>query len=281
MGITAAERKVRPTIVDGIFYPAERGKLRDIVEELLETSPTPQGNCFGIVSPHAGYSYAGHVMASAFRSIQKRSVKKAVLIGPVHRDPLEGVFLPESELFATPFGPLSVDMDSVEKLLASAPVFMKSDVPHLEEHCLEVQLPFIARLFPDASIVPLLIGKPGLKTIAAICKGLRLTSESADDYNVYIVSANMASYMKGTDTMRESETIMSLIESGDWRGIAAAAEKGGISSCGAAAIAALISLAGESARIERLAVADSRGVDGDPKRAVHYAAFSIAKEKTG
>jgi AmmeMemoRadiSam system protein B len=277
MGMTAAKGKTRPTIVDGIFYPAERGRLRSLVEDLLEGSAVPEGDCFGMVSPHAGYSYAGSVIAAAFRSISKRKVKTAVLIGPVHRDPAEAIFLPESELFSTPLGPLCVDTDAVKILRSRQPIFTVSDVPHLEEHCLEVQLPFLANLFPEVSIVPLLIGKASVRTIETLSNALRLTFESQADYTVYIVSANMASYMKGTDTASESEAIMGLIESKDWRGIALASGKSGISSCGAAGIAAVLSLGGAEVKIERLAEADSRGIDGDPKRAVHYAAFGIKR----
>jgi AmmeMemoRadiSam system protein B len=280
MGLTAAKGKIRPTIVDGIFYPAERGKLRDLVQELLSRSPAPEAGCFGVVSPHAGYSYAGEVMASAFRSISLRRVKTAVLIGPIHRDPVRGIFLPESEQFATPLGPLSVDKGAVGKLLGANPIFAASDVPHLEEHCLEVQLPFLAHLFPDLSIVPLLIGEESLKTVEILSRALRLTFESAGDYTVYIASANMASYMRGKGTQNESETLMRMVESRDWRGMSTAGARGGISSCGTAGIAALLSLGGDETRVTRLSVSDSRAVDGDPHRAVHYASFSF-ELKTG
>jgi AmmeMemoRadiSam system protein B len=275
MGLTAAKGKIRPTIVDGIFYPAERGKLRALVKELLSRSPAPQAGCYGAVSPHAGYSYAGEVMASAFRSISLRKVKTAVLIGPVHRDPVRGIFLPESEQFATPLGPVDVDRDAVARLLEANPVFATSDVPHLEEHCLEVQLPFLAHLFPELSIVPLLIGEESLKTVEILSKALRLTFESARDYTVFIATANMASYMRGKGTQNESETLMRMVEERDWRGIASAGSDGGISSCGTAGIAALLSLGGIGTRVTRLAVSDSRAVDGDPHRAVHYASFAF------
>jgi AmmeMemoRadiSam system protein B len=278
MGPAAAEGKTRPTIVDGIFYPAQRSRLRSQVETLLSRSKTPQGRCFGVVSPHAGYSYAGEVIASAFRSIQLREVKTAVLIGPVHRDPLEGIFLPESEEFSTPFGPLPVDVEAVRKLAAYDRSFVTSDVPHLEEHCIEVQLPFVAHLFPKALIVPLLIGETKMKTIQALSDALGSTFQNAALDTVFIVSANMASYMRGTDMEKESEIMKRLILERDWRGIASAVEKGGISSCGTAGIAALLCLGGESLRVELLLEADSRAVDGDQARGVHYASFGLTKE---
>jgi AmmeMemoRadiSam system protein B len=279
MGPAAAKGKSRPTIVDGIFYPAQRAKLRAQVESLLSRSKTPEGRCFAVVSPHAGYSYAGDVIAAAFRAIQLRQVKTAVLIGPVHRDPLEGIFLPESEEFATPIGTLNVDMEAVHKLASFSGIFTQSDLPHLEEHCIEVQLPFIAHMFPEASIVPLLIGEAKLKTIQTLSEALRLTFQSADDYTVFIASANMASYMRGTDMQNESEAMKRLIAERDWRGIASAVEKGGISSCGTAGIAALLCMGGDGLKVELLAEADSRAVDGDRARGVHYASFGLDREE--
>jgi AmmeMemoRadiSam system protein B len=165
----------------------------------------------------------------------------------------------------------------MKKLGSHASIFTVSDVPHLEEHCLEVQLPFLAALFPEAQIAPILIGKAGIKTVETLAEALRLTFEPGAGYTVYVISANMASYMKGTDTPRESENIMSLIEKADWRPIASASGKAGVSSCGAACIATGLLLAGGRVKAQRLAQADSLGVDGDAKRTVHYAAFGISR----
>ncbi len=279
MGITAARGKLRPTIVEGLFYPAEKKRLRESVERLLSQSRTPSGSAAGIVSPHAGFTYAGAVMASAFRAMSARPVKTAVLIGPVHRDSPRAIFLPESEAFSSPLGEIPVDTAAVDRLLAADPLFTASDLPHLEEHCLEVQLPFIACLFPGALIVPLLVGETTLPVIETLARALRLTFDSGGDYTGFVATANMASYMKGTDTAEEAEALVRLIEDRDWRGIAQAAEQGRTSSCGAGGVAALLCSWGEAARVERLARADSRGVDGDPSRAVHYASFAITREK--
>jgi AmmeMemoRadiSam system protein B len=277
MGSQPARIKTRPTIVDGIFYPAERGKLRAMVEGLLSGSAVEPTESYAVISPHAGYAYAGEVIAAAFRSISHRKVKNAVLLGPVHRDPLQGVFLPESDVFSTPLGPVPVNRDAVSALLAADPAFTTSDVPHLEEHCLEVQLPFLVHLFPEASIVPMLIGRADLKTVEVVSKILRLTFETDADYTVYIASANMASYMRGTDTAKESETVMRMIEGRDWRGLAAAADSSDTSSCGTTGIAVVISMGGKGLEIRRLAQTDSRVKDGDAHRTVHYASYSLIR----
>jgi AmmeMemoRadiSam system protein B len=277
MGVTPLKASIRPPIVDGLFYPAKRDALLSLVDGLLAHSAVPEGASFAVISPHAGYEYAGEVMAAAMRAIARRPVRTAVLIGPVHRESEKGIFLPESERFGTPLGDLPVDGEAVAALYASDPLFRRDDIPHLEEHCLEVHLPFLARLFPDISLVPLLVGNAGAATVAALSRSLALTFADRAEHTVFIVSANMASYMTGRDIAAENAALEDLLAHGDGKGVLAAAEKRRISTCGAAGIAALISLAGEGCRARVLARGSSLGRDDDIMRIVHYAAVSIEK----
>jgi hypothetical protein len=275
MGVTSLKAGTRPSIVDGLFYPGKPDALAASVDGLLARSPVPEGSRFAVISPHAGYEYAGEVMAAAFRAVARRPVRTAVIIGPVHRDHEDGIFLPESKVFSTPLGDIPVDAEAAEALLASDPLFRRVDIPHLEEHCLELQIPFLARLFPGLSIVPLLVGSNGAKTAASLTRSLRLTFGARAEYTVFVVTANMASYMTGRDVALERAVIEELIERSDWRGVLASAERQQISACGAAGIAAILALAGEGCRCEILARASSLRRDEDPSRVVHYAAVGL------
>ena len=92
MGVTPLRARVRPPIVDGLFYPAKNDQLAELVDQLLVTSSTPTGACFAAVSPHAGYELAGSVMASAFRCVASRAARTVVLIGTGASRPSEGIF---------------------------------------------------------------------------------------------------------------------------------------------------------------------------------------------
>lgn len=265
--------KVRPALVDGIFYPGEKAKLRGSVEELLSRCPTPEGDGFAAVAPHAGFSYAGPIIASAFRSVARRRPSAVVLLGPVHRDPADGIFLPESGYFATPLGQARVSARWVEALLSLGAPFRRDDAPHLEENCIEVLLPFLQVQFPEADIVPLLTGRPTPRTVRALADGLDLTFRTSYDYILFVVSSNMSSYLTGRNTEAESAALRDLVCAADGRGILSALERGRISSCGAAGIAAVLTLGGARLRAEPLAEGDSRGTDGDGQHAVHYASF--------
>jgi hypothetical protein len=280
MGVTPLRATIRPPLVDGLFYPARREALAAQIDELLASSATPRAAGFAIISPHAGYEYTGAVMAAAYRSIAKRKVRTAVLIGPVHRDPHDCIFLPESAAFSTPLGALPVDAEAVSALILSDPLYRRDDIPHLEEHCIELQLPFLARIFPGVSIVPLLVGAGGRKAVETLSRTLESTFGACADSTVFIVTANMASYMTGHDTEKERVAIEDLLSRCDWQGVVTAAENRRISACGASCMAGVLSLAGEGCQVQILARARSQDLDEDVSRIVHYAAVSVEAART-
>jgi MEMO1 family protein len=279
MGVPPLAAAIRPPLVDGLFYPAKREALAAQVDELLSRSTVPQAAARSIITPHAGYEYTGEVMAAAYRAVSLRPVRTAVLIGPVHREAEEGIFLPESGAFATPLGRIPVDAEAAAALLGTGPLFRRNDIPHLEEHCLELQLPFLARLFPHLSIVPLLVGSTGMAAVTALARALRLTFAGSDDYTVFVATANMASYMTGRDPEKESAAAEELILAADVRGIVEAAGRRLISACGVTGMAAVLSLAGEGCAVRVLARARSGGDDEEESRIVRYAAVSIESDR--
>ncbi|HBJ47808.1 MAG TPA: AmmeMemoRadiSam system protein B, partial [Deltaproteobacteria bacterium] len=66
-----------------------------------------------------------------------------LLLGPAHRVWLEGAAFPEADAFQTPLGEITLDKELIEKILAEFSWISVSDEAHAEEHCLEVQLPFL------------------------------------------------------------------------------------------------------------------------------------------
>jgi hypothetical protein len=59
--------------------------------------------------------------------------------------------------WATPLGPLDVNSSLAQQILERTDLVVDDPVAHEDEHSLEVQTPFIKHLFPDASILPILM----------------------------------------------------------------------------------------------------------------------------
>ncbi len=273
---TGPEEKVRASIVDGIFYPSRRKELLTLVSQLWEQSPVPLGLAGGVISPHAAYQYSGEVAAAAFRAASARRIETALLLGPVHRDPTNEIVLPESASFQTPLGTVPVDQRLVDELMDCGTRFRRNDIPHLEEHCLEVQLPFLQFLFPRLEIVPILMGTPSLANVRLLVNALQVVLAKRMSSTLLVASANMSSYLQPVSSPDEIDRLLRLIQECDWQGVIEAAGRGQISTCGSGCIATLLALSGLlGTRVEILQRKSSADVARNNQSVVHYAAVAL------
>src|SRR4051812_22298139 len=118
---------IRAAAVAGMFYPREAAALAADLEDLLggvESFEPRLGFPKAIIVPHAGYIYSGAVAARAYDDIApgRGTVKRVVLLGPVHRVPVRGLALPEADFFDTPLGRIPVDQQAIRELQGLAQV---------------------------------------------------------------------------------------------------------------------------------------------------------------
>jgi len=155
---------IRKPAVAGQFYSASRsGCLSEIEECLPKTSfsvELPKPIVAGIV-PHAGWVFSGDLAAMVFQAVQQvnGSVDTFVLFGASHRfgSGLPAVY--DKGAWETPLGLAHIDEDLAAKILALGG--SAKPAAHLGEHSIEVQIPFIQYLFPNAQIVPILMPLSG------------------------------------------------------------------------------------------------------------------------
>jgi AmmeMemoRadiSam system protein B/AmmeMemoRadiSam system protein A len=154
LGATATER---PPAHAGTFYPASPDALSQTVARMLaQAASRLDGELRGIVVPHAGYVYSGGVAAHAYRLLGRRQYDTVLLLGPSHYHRFPGVALQAAGSFRTPLGRVPVDADTARALLDADALIQDLPEVHVQEHCLEVQLPFLQRVLPPFSIVPIL-----------------------------------------------------------------------------------------------------------------------------
>ena len=124
---------VREPAVAGMFYPADPGELRRMIEGFLaEAKPGPHPKA--IIAPHAGFIYSGPIAASVYKRINPEKISRVVLIGPSHRVRLRGLAASGDSTWRTPLGEVAIERPDF------IPV---SDAAHAQEHSLEVQVPFL------------------------------------------------------------------------------------------------------------------------------------------
>jgi len=115
---TARDEKVRNPGAAGSFYPADSLTLSQSVTKLLNQAVPPKidGTLIGLVSPHAGYVYSGHVAASGYDLLKNQSIDRVVVISPSHVIAFDGSSVYNGTGYRTPLGTIPVDQEFCKKL---------------------------------------------------------------------------------------------------------------------------------------------------------------------
>jgi len=168
-------------LADDIFYPSDPEELSALVASLLEKADLPVPGDqdgvpalsppLGIITPHGAYDFTGTLMARAYSTVSPLNPDWILLAAPVHLDQDPGVLLPPEDGFQTPLGEVPVFGEG-RKVLMGQPGFSLAREPYREEPALELQLPFIAHLFPGVPVLPLYLSGEGRRTEKAWAAGI-------------------------------------------------------------------------------------------------------------
>ncbi len=210
----APQAKIRPPAVAGQFYPGSADELERLVRQFLERAHPPaiEGKLIGLICPHAGYQFSGPTAAHAYKVLQGREIKLAVIIGPSHHTAFPGALLTESAAWRTPLGSVEVDRQAVKELLQAAPdVFRCDDAAQGLEHSVEVQLPFLQVVAPGAKIVPIVMHDFSRANCAAVGRAVAKVV-SRREGAIIIASTDLAHYPP-TELCRkvDAETIRRIV----------------------------------------------------------------------
>ncbi len=184
---------IRPPAVSGLFYPADPTLLSMTIDRLLEAAPEAESSLrpLALVSPHAGYAFSGPTAAAAYATLRNRSFRTAVIVSPSHREYFNGISVYEGDAYRTPLGLINVDIELRERLLAYKGIITSSQLGHRDEHAIEVQLPFIQRINPDAKILPIVMGDQRSEYCLLLARAL---AEILSPDNVLIASSDLSHF---------------------------------------------------------------------------------------
>ncbi len=148
----------RPPAVAGSFYTDNPKQLRFVVEQALKAAPATR-DARALVVPHAGYAFSGEVAGRAFATLETKGLRRVIILGPSHHRAFGGGALPAKGIdgFQTPLGEVRLDRVAVESL-REKPDFDGPSAAHGPEHSIEVELPFLQVVAPNAEIIPILVG---------------------------------------------------------------------------------------------------------------------------
>lgn len=184
---------VKEPSVAGMFYPAEKNKLSELISHfLIKAEKTSQhGRLIALISPHAGYTYSGQIAAYGYKEIKDKDIKNIILIGPSHHVGFTGASIYTKGSFKTPLGTVKINEKIAEALLNETADVRFYPEAYKKEHSLEVQLPFLQTVLKDFNIVPILIGSPTKKTFEHLMTEL---PEILDEKTLLITSTDLSHY---------------------------------------------------------------------------------------
>ncbi len=257
---------IRKPAVAGLFYPADPQLLKQSIDDYLALANCESNNPKALIVPHAGYRYSGVVAASGYSLLKnlKTTINTVVMIGPSHRVGFNGVAVPSVDYFATPLGDVQIDKNKIAAI-SKLPFVQTRDDAHLQEHSLEVQLPFLQTLLDDFAIVPLVAGNASAAEIAMILEQLWggpetliLISSDLSHFHDY----NTAKQMDSATSLAIEQLKPELINYD--------------SACGKVPVTGLLSIARKlGLKAKRLDLRNSGDTEGSKDKVVGYGAYAF------
>ena len=270
---------LRKSIIAGSWYPGNPSILRRDIENYFNsvTDLELEGDVVGLIAPHAGYAYSGQIAASAYNLVRGKKYDAVIVVGPSHRVAFHGVSIFSTGGYETPLGivPVAEELAKKIKILSKTVV----DIPeaHLQEHSVEIQLPFLQVALDDFSFIPLVMGDQGANTCQELAAVLY---EAARGKKILIVGSSDLSHFYNYNMAKKLDAVvLRHLKDGDAVGLLESLENGTAEACGGGpmVVAMLVARMMNANKPHLLKYANSGDVTGDKSSVVGYAAAVYCK----
>jgi len=147
----------RSPVQAGRFYPGNSEACSREVREMLADVEPVEGPADPVaaISPHAGWAYSGRTAARVFAALEGRPLDTLVVFA-AHTGPFGVAEVSAYEAWETPLGEVNVDGELSRAIVDRCGRAIEAGDRLLDrDHSVEVQLPFLKVLFPEARLVAL------------------------------------------------------------------------------------------------------------------------------
>ncbi len=267
--------ETRTSALAGRWFPADADELRRAVRRYLDEGKAAAqaalvlGRVAAVLAPHAGIVYSGPVAGAAWAAALEHTAAayaRVVLVGPAHRVAFKGIALGDYDAFAIPTGRVTVDRAALADLEAAG---LGTFVPaaHVDEHCLEIELPFLVEAFAgrvQPPIVPLLVGHVDEGEVAAALERVLRTDD------LLVISSDLSHFHPYEDAAARDEATLARVLALDRRGLS------GHAACGHEGLVAGLALARQRGWTSAfIGYQNSGDTAGDKDQVVGYGAVAF------
>src|SRR5574338_208490 len=191
---------VRPSPIAGRWYEGDPATLARNVDQYLDEARLPElnGEVMGVIAPHAGHLYSGEVAGYAFAGLRGLRPDLVVLAGPMHHPYSQPLLTTSHDAYYTPLGPIPVDqtaLNDLDVVVKTEIGFGLTPVSRDPEHSLEIELPFLQRVFRhDWKLLPIMVR--ALEERVSEGLGKALATVLRDKSFVLVASTDLSHFFK-------------------------------------------------------------------------------------
>jgi hypothetical protein len=267
---------IRKPAVAGRFYPADPDELRKTLGGLFESFPSP-AKAIGLIVPHAGYMYSGHVAGAVYSRIQLPL--RNIVLCPNHTGLGTPLSIMKTGAWLTPLGQMQIDAELCEALMAADPYLQDDSAAHRLEHALEVQLPFMQQMSrAPVQFVPITVGTADLKRLEALGRAIAKVIQAVAPETLVIASSDMNHYESDAVTrVKDRKAIDQILELNP-EGLYDVVRRENISMCGYGPAVSMLTAAKilGASKAELVKYATSGDVSLDFDHVVGYAGVTVS-----
>ena len=267
---------IRSPAVAGQFYPGSEASLVKTLHSLVpEVQPEERKKAFAVVSPHAGYIYSGGVAGETFARVQVP--ESVVILGPNHTGLGQPFSIMTEGTWETPLGSVEIDTELASAILRASQNLSEDHVAHLEEHSIEVQLPFLQYFKPDVKLVPIVLAKGTGDTYKEIGNAIAEACKNGGHEAVVMASSDMNHYEPHHVANEKDQKAIEAILALDEDELLSRVSEYRISMCGYGPTVAMLAACKEigASKAELVIHQTSGDVTGDYRSVVGYAGVLI------
>jgi MEMO1 family protein len=276
------EDAVRKSPIAGTWYPGDKQNLVRQVEDYFTQARPPaiKGRIVALISPHAGIQYSGQAAACGYKLLRGRKISRVIVLGPSHYTGFRGIGTSAEDFYETPIGRIKVDR-TVSDALYKNPLFKGPRTAELQEHSLEMQLPFLQVALGEFTLVPLVVGELSAKDYADAAQAL---APYLDNTTIVVASSDFThygfrfGYLPFKDHPRENLKkldggAIDKILAKDFKGFLSYVDETGATICGSRPIGVVLKMLPPAARGTLLNYYTSGDLTGDFDSSVSYASI--------
>lgn len=276
---------VRPSPIAGQWYEGDPTTLAQIVDEYLKDATLPKldGDVMGVIAPHAGHVYSGAVAGYAFSAFHGLRPDLVAVIGPMHRPYTQPLLTTAHNAYHTPLGNIPVDREALAELDKAVKLELGFGLTPVEcdpEHSLEIELPFLQRVFQHQwKLLPIMVRVIDERVSQGLGKAFAAVLQNRNC--VFVASTDLSHFYRQETALAYDRAMLKAIESFDPDGAfdLERANKG--FACGLGAFTSVLWACKKlgADRVKILRHATSGNVTGDYSSVVGYGAAAILKSK--